>query len=245
MNQQVESHKHHISRQFNQELEDVKNRMLEMGGFIEKQFHDALESLMQADSALARRVRQDDDEINAMEVAIDEECSRILARRQPAASDLRLVLAIIKAIRDLERIGDESSKIAKMAIKLSEEGESPKGYVEVRHIGERVGQMIHGILDAFARYDIEAAWAVAQEDSKVDLDYRSAMREIATYMMEDPRSITRVLNIMWALRALERIGDHVKNISEHVIYVVKGTDVRHQGVDKTLEAMEEEEEEES
>lgn len=240
MNQQVEGHKHHISRQFNAELEDVKNRMLEMGGVIEKQFNDALDSLMQADSELAQRVRKDDDEINAMEIAIDEECSRILARRQPAASDLRLVLAIIKAIRDLERIGDESSKIAKMAIKLSEEGESPKGYLEVRHIGERVGRMIHGILDAFARYDIEAAWAVAQEDSKVDLDYRSAMREIATYMMEDPRSITRVLNIMWALRALERIGDHVKNISEHVIYVVKGTDVRQLGVDKTLEAMEEE-----
>ncbi|MEX2130864.1 MAG: phosphate signaling complex protein PhoU [Pseudohongiellaceae bacterium] len=239
MNQQVEGHKHHISRQYNAELEDVKNRMLEMGGFIEKQFNDALDSLMRADSAMAQRVRHDDDEINAMEIAIDEECSRILARRQPAASDLRLVLAIIKTIRDLERIGDESSKIAKMAIKLSEEGESPKGYMEIRHIGERVGRMIHGILDAFARYDIEAAWSVAQEDAKVDLDYRSAMRETATYMMEDPRSITRVLNIMWALRALERIGDHVKNISEHVIYVVKGTDIRQQGVDRTLEDLEE------
>jgi len=237
MNQQVEGHKHHISRQYNAELEDVKNRMLEMGGFIEKQFNDALDSLMRADSEMAQRVRHDDDEINAMEIAIDEECSRILARRQPAASDLRLVLAIIKTIRDLERIGDESSKIAKMAIKLSEEGESPKGYMEIRHIGERVGRMIHGILDAFARYDIEAAWSVAQEDARVDLDYRSAMRETATYMMEDPRSITRVLNIMWALRALERIGDHVKNISEHVIYVVKGTDIRQLGVDSTLDAM--------
>lgn len=239
MQPQIEGHKHHISRQFNAELEDVKSRMLEMGGVIEKQFNDALESLMQADSELARRVRHDDEEINAREIAIDEECSRILARRQPAASDLRLVLAIIKTIRDLERIGDESSKIAKMAIKLCEEGESPKGYMEVRHIGERVGRMIHGILDAFARYDIEAAWSVAQEDARVDLDYRSAMREIVTYMMEDPRSITRVLNIMWALRALERIGDHVKNISEHVIYVVKGTDVRQHGIDKTLEGMEE------
>lgn len=239
MNQQVEGHSHHISRQFNVELEDLKNHMLEMGGRVEKQFSDALHSIIRADNTLAQKVRQDDEEINALEISIDEECNRILARRQPAASDLRLVLSVIKAIRDLERIGDESSKIAKMAIKLSEEAESPKGYIEVRIIGERVGRMIHAALDAFARYDSDAAWAVAREDDKVDLDYRTAMRELVTYMMEDPRSITRVLNIIWALRALERIGDHVKNICEHVIYVVKGTDVRYRGIDRKLDATEE------
>ena len=244
MNQQLEHHTHHISQQFNIELEEVKNHMLEMGGMVEKQLNDALDAIMEADSGMAQLVRRDDDAINAMEIAIDEDCSRILARRQPAASDLRLVLAVIKAIRDLERIGDESSKIAKMAIKLSEEGESPRGYVEVRHIGERVARMVHMALDSFARYDIESALAVAREDESVDVEYGSAMREMVTFMMEDPRSITRVLNIMWALRALERIGDHAKNIAEHVIYLVKGTDVRHKGSRKAVKNRDITEEEE-
>ena len=223
-------HAHHISQQFNIELEEIKGSMLEMGGMVEKQIGDAIDALINADSSLAQEVRENDAVINDMEINIDESCNRILARRQPAASDLRLVLGIIKAVNDLERMGDESAKIARLAIELTEQGNSSKGYVEIRHIGERVRKMVHMALDAFARYDAEAALEVAKEDVYVDLEYGTAMREMITYMIEDPRSITRVLNIIWALRALERVGDHAKNIAEHVVYIVLGTDVRHIGL---------------
>ena len=175
-------------------------------------------------------MREDDAAINAMEIKIDEECNRILVRRQPAASDLRLVLTIIKTVNDLERIGDESAKVAKLAIELTEQGESSKGYIEIRHIGERVRKMVYTALDAFARYDLDAALQVAREDVSVDVEYSTAMREMITYMIEDPRSITRVLNVKWARRSIGRIGDHAKNIAEHVVYLVKGTDVRHIGL---------------
>ncbi len=228
-------HGHHISQQFNEELEDIKTNLLEMGGLVEQQLTDAIQSIIEADSEVASRVEAADVEVNEMELAIDESCHRILARRQPAASDLRLVLGIIKAINDLERIGDEAAKVARLAGELAQQGEPSKGYVEIRHIGERVRAMVNMSLDAFARYDPEAALAVAREDNNVDMEYGSAMREMITYMIEDPRSITRVLNIIWALRSLERIGDHAKNIAEHVVYMVVGEDVRHAG----LSAMEE------
>ena len=231
MNPRAEGHSHHISRQFNAELEDIKNHMLEMGGAVEKQLADALIAITSADSALASEVLVEEDNIDAMEIKIDEECSLILARRQPAASDLRLVLAIIKTVRDLERIGDESAKIARMAIKLAEEGDYPEGIVEFRHLGDRVSRMVNMALDAFARYDANSALEIAQDDRIVDNEYSSAMRSLITYMMEDPRSISRMLNLLWALRALERIGDHAKNVTEHVIYLVKGMDVRHAPLD--------------
>lgn len=220
-------HSHHISQQFNLELEEIKSNMLEMGGLVEKQLADAVAAIISADSELGNTVRENDDAVNAMQVSLDEACNRILARRQPAASDLRLVLGIIKAVNDLERIGDESAKIARLAVDLSEQGDSSKGYIEIRHIGSRVREMVNMALDAFARYDVDAALAVAREDVNVDMEYRSAMREMVTYMIEDPRSISRVLNIIWALRALERVGDHAKNIAEHVVYMVMGADVRH------------------
>ena len=222
----------HISQQFNAELEDLRNSVLSMGGLVEKQVCDAVEALMSADSDLAMTVCEQDSDVNFMEVSIDQECSRILARRQPAASDLRLVLACSKTASDLERVGDEAAKIARFAIKLSEQGEAPKGYIEARHMGNHVRQMIHDALDAFARFDAEQALEVAKEDKSVDREYKSATRELVTYMMEDPRSITRVLNIMWVLRSLERVGDHARNISEYVIYLVKGTDVRHISIKK-------------
>jgi len=163
-------------------------------------------------------------------MSIDEECVRILARRQPAASDLRLVIAVTKAITDLERVGDEASKIARQAIALTNEGTAPRGYVEVRHIGGYVSKMLQDALDAFARLDMDLAHEVVQMDRTVDLEYSTAMRELVTYMMEDPRSITRVLNIMWTLRALERIGDHARNLAQYVIYLVNGEDVRHTNI---------------
>ena len=180
---------HHISAQFNAELEEVRSHLLAMGGLVEKQVNDAVTALIEADSGLAQQVREIDDQINQMERNIDEECLRILARRQPAASDLRLIISISKSVIDLERIGDEATKIARRAIQLCEEGEAPRGYVEVRHIGDQVRNMVRDALDAFARFDADLALSVAQYDKIIDREYKTALRELATYMMEDPRSI--------------------------------------------------------
>ena len=226
-----EDYGHHISQQFNAELEEIRTHFLAMGGLVEKQVSDAMHALLDGDSALAETVMQNDQKINMMETRIDEELVRILARRQPAASDLRMIIAVSKSITDLERIGDESAKIARYAKALCEEGESPRGYVETRHIGNQVRLMIHDTLDAFARLDVDQAFKVMREDSNIDIEYKTATRALMTYMMEDPRFITRVLNVLWVLRCLERIGDHARNISEQLIYMVKGADVRHTSYD--------------
>ena len=237
MSTQTEDHGQHISQQFNAALEEVKTHMLEMGGAVEKQLSEAIEVVLNSDSGLGQRVIKEDDEIDAMERNIDEECSLIIARRQPAASDLRLVLAIIKTIRDLERIGDESSKIARMGVKLSESGDVAEGFVEFRYLSEKVRSLVNRALDSFARFDVEAALAVAQEDAEVDKYYASAIRSLITYMAEDPAQISRMLNLLWAFRALERVGDHAKNVSEHVIYLVRGTDIRHENLTEIAEQL--------
>ena len=230
-----DGHTQHISQQYNVELEEVRSHLLAMGGLVEKQVSDAVRAVIDADAGLARQVRVIDDQIDIMERGIDEGCLRILARRQPAASDLRLIISISKSVIDLERIGDEASKIARRAIELTEDGEAPRGYVEVRHIGEQVRKMVHQALDAFARFDAELALSVAQYDKLIDREYKTALRELATYMMEDPRSISRVLSVIWVLRSLERVGDHARNIAELVIYLVQGTDVRHLGLKRMAE----------
>lgn len=218
----------HISQQFNADLEKLRTSLLEMGGLVENQLKDAVEALQEADLNLAEKVLQTEKDVNQREVSIDAECTEILARRQPAASDLRLVLIVTKAIRDLERVGDEASKVARMAMELGDSDFAPEGgFVEIRHLSTNVQKMLNAALDAFARFDVRSAIKVMREDKYVDREYKSAMREMVTQMMEDPRSISRVLNIIWALRSLERIGDHARNIAEHVIYLVRGTDVRH------------------
>jgi phosphate transport system protein len=227
---------HHISQKFNEELEDVRNRVLAMGGLVEQQIVDALKALTEGDSTLGRAIEQQDYKVNQMEISIDEECSRILARRQPAASDLRLILAIIKTITDLERIGDEAEKIGRFAARLAEQERPISNYREIEHLGNHVRSMLHDALDAFARLDAEAAFRVAKEDERVDGEYDALSRQSITFMMEDPRTIRRVLDVMWSARALERIGDHAKNICEYTIYLVRGKDVRHTG----FEAMERE-----
>ena len=232
MNSNRDNLPNHISQQFHADLEDIRGQMLEMGGIVERQISNALDALVNADSGLGSRVIDEDDAVDALEVKIDEDCNLIIARRQPAASDLRLVLAIIKAIRDLERIGDESSKIARAAVKLSEKGELPQGMVEVKNLGERVKNMLRLSLDAFVRHDVEAALAVAQEDASVDNEYGLAMKSMISYMMEDPESIAKTLHLLWAIRAMERIGDHAKNICEHVVYLVEGMDIRHEDLDQ-------------
>ena len=227
-----DGYSHHISQQFNFELEEVKTHLLEMGGLVENQVRDAIKSLVDCDSGIAADVKLGDKTINAMEVSIDEECARIIARRQPAASDLRLIIAVSKIVIDLERVGDEAGKIATQAINLIESGESSRGFAEVRHIGNHVAYMVRDALDAFARLDVDMALAVAKEDKLVDKEYSTAVRSIITYMMEDPRTISEMLNVLWTLRSLERIGDHARNIAEHVIFLVKGKDVRHLGLQK-------------
>ncbi|ABD83006.1 phosphate signaling complex protein PhoU [Saccharophagus degradans] len=229
----------HISQQYNADLEKLRTQLLEMGGVVEDQVADAVNAIENADGGLAEKVLKTEDEVDRREVELDEACTLILARRQPAASDLRLVLMVAKATRDLERMGDEANKIAKMAIALNDEGESPRGYVELRHLASNVLKLVNTSLDAFARFDVYAAMKVVRDDKDIDREYKSSMRELITYMMEDPRSISRVMNVMWALRALERIGDHARNIAEHVIYLVHGMDVRHISpaeIEKQLEA---------
>lgn len=226
----------HISRQYNVELENIRSLVLQMGGLVEQQIDQAITALVQGNQPLAEATIVADYKVNNMEVTIDEECTQILARRQPAAGDLRLVLAVIKTITDLERIGDEAEKIARMAVQLAGEERPKNNYREIQSLGNHARWMVHDALDAYARMDTEAAVRVAREDRKLDHEYDGVMRQMVTFMMEDPRTISRVLNIIWAARAIERIGDHARNICEYVIYLVKGKDVRH----ISLEQMEKE-----
>ncbi len=227
---------HHISRQFNVELEDLRNRVLTMGGLVEDQIARAVRALVEGDVELAEQVITNDYQVNALEVAIDEECTHILARRQPAASDLRLIVAVIKTITDLERMGDEAERIARMAIHLAALDRPRSQYLEIQNLGDHVRELTHAALDAFARMDAEAAAQVAQRDTKVDLEYEGIIRQSVTHMMEDPRAIARTLDVMWSARALERIGDHARNICEYVIYLVKGKDVRHTSLEQMEKA---------
>ena len=222
------SFENHIMKQFDDELEEIRTRLMEMGGKVEQQLQNAIRAVSEADSKLAEEVIAEEQRVDDMEVDIDEACILIIARRQPAASDLRLVMMVTKAVNDLERIGDEAKKIANHAVILAEQGGTSEGYTEVRHLGQSVSSMLANALDAFARFDVEAAMRTLEEDKQIDLDYKTALRELVTYMMEDPRSITRVINILWVIRSLERIGDHAKNLCEQIVFVVKGKDIRHQ-----------------
>ncbi|MFC3701886.1 phosphate signaling complex protein PhoU [Reinekea marina] len=217
----------HTSAQFTAELEQARKHLMQMGGLVEQQLEMAFNALQNVDTKVAEQTITLDKEVNEMEVKIDEECTQILARRNPAASDLRFIIAVTRAVTDLERIGDEASKIAKQALEIADAGNGPQSFVELRHIGEKVRQMVQQALDSFARLDTDQALSVLQQDKAVDLEYGTAIRTLVTKMMEDPRMISHALNVMWALRSLERIGDHARNIGESVIYLVKGKDVRH------------------
>ncbi|MBK9131452.1 MAG: phosphate signaling complex protein PhoU [Gammaproteobacteria bacterium] len=228
---------HHISAQYNEELEDLRNRVLNMGGLVEQQIADAVTALVDGDGERCELVINRDVNVNSMEVEIDEECTRVLARRQPAAGDLRLIVAIIKTITDLERIGDQAEKVARIGLHLMEMERPKNRYMEIYNLGEHVRLMMHNTLDVFARLDPEAALQVTREDKNIDDEYEGVMRQMVTYMMEDPRTIRRSLDIMWSLRALERIGDHSKNICEYVIYLVNGKDVRHLSLEQMENAV--------
>ncbi|GGP46323.1 phosphate transport system regulatory protein PhoU [Shewanella algicola] len=216
----------HISGQFNAELEDIRNRVLAMGGLVERQLEQALDALATLDTELAQTVINGDHKVNGMEVSIDEECTRIIAKRQPAASDLRMIIAITKTIADLERIGDACVRIAKAALENRANNQQPL-LVSIENMGRHATRMLHSTLDALARMDADQALELHKADAKLDKEYEGIIRQLMTHMMEDPRSIPGVLDVLWAARAVERVGDRCKNICEYVIYYVKGKDVRH------------------
>ena len=217
----------HISRRFNRDIEDLRNKVLAMGGLVESQLSQAIAAIVSGDSELGLQVAKDDFKVNNLEVEIDEDCGRILATRAPAASDLRLIVAIIKTITDLERIGDEAEKIGFLASKLAAMDRPTDSYRELKTLGNHVSHMVRDSMNAFARLDVDGALETVREDERVDDEYEAISRQCITFMMEDPRSIKRVMNVTWAARSLERIGDHAKNICEYVIYMVQGRDVRH------------------
>ncbi len=217
----------HTSKQFDAELEAVRTQVLQMGGLVEEQIMQAVDAFGSGNMEVIVRVVENDHRVNSMEVDLDEACSHIIARRQPAAGDLRLIIAVIKTITDLERIGDEAEKIARMA-RLSHTAERmhmPK--IDIRHMASLTLGMLRAALDSFARLDSPAAQSVVEQDDAVDNEFRSMLRQLITFMMEDPRTISRCLEVLFIAKALERIGDHSKNMAEYVIYMVEGRDVRH------------------
>lgn len=218
----------HISKQFETDLDTTRTRVLQMGGLVEAQILAAIEAYATGDAALIERVIENDRRVNGYEVAIDGACNHIVVKRQPAASDLRLIMAISKIVTDLERSGDEAEKIARMARGIHEHGgQHAQRFPAIRHAAQIAVRMLRQALDAFARLDAVLAADVVKEDVAIDDEFRSILRQLITYMMEDPRTISPGLEIVWVAKAIERIGDHAKNMAEQVIYIVKGTDVRH------------------
>jgi phosphate transport system protein len=224
----------HTVKQFDIQLANLRNLVLEMGGLVEEQIQHAIQALDDEDLTAAREVIARDQVINGLQVKTDEDCVSIIALRQPLGSDLRLIMSLSKIVTDLERIGDEAEKIARMTIKTYDGDSSPPSAKLLRDVvpmAKLAQDMLHGCLDALARLDVEKAVEVAQGDEELDQEFQSALRRLITYMMEDPRTIGHAINVIFIVKALERIGDHSKNIAEYIIYLVKGKDVRHVSMD--------------
>ena len=222
----------HLSKQYDIDLETIRTRVLEMGGLVEAQILAAIDGFTTGDLDEIERVIADDHRVNAFEVGIDNDCSQIIVRRQPAAGDLRMILAIGKTVTDLERIGDEAAKIARTSKQIHGRGRLPAPpLADIKHVGGVAVGMLRKALDALARLDPIAAAAIVREDVAIDEEFRSIVRQLITFMMEDPRTISTALEIMLIAKSIERIGDHSKNMAEQVIYIVKGTDVRHTRVE--------------
>ncbi len=218
----------HSSKQYDNDLEAIRSKVLLMGGTVETQFLDAMTCFRIGNLERADRVIRDDDVVNQLEVALDDACSHLIVRRQPAANDLRTVMATIKVISDLERIGDEATKIARTANSLHGRGAVTVNHDEtVRAIASSASNMLHDALDAFARLDDKQALQVIEQDAFINHEFRSILRNLISFMMEDPRTISAALDTLWVAKAIERIGDHAKNIAEYVIYIVEGKDIRH------------------
>jgi phosphate transport system protein len=224
----------HISRRFNEELEEVRSQVLNMGGVVEEQLSNALKVLVSDEVELAKSVIDADVRVNSLEVEIDEECTRIVVRRQPAASDLRLIMAVIKTINELERIGDEAKRVAKMSREELSGMLQEDVRAELTQMGDLVRDMLRQVLDAFARTDIDTAVGVVKADKKVDKKYKKLTKKLIKQMRNDPDAVPAVVNVMWAVRSLERLADRCQNIAENIIYMVLGTDVRHIKLDDIL-----------
>ncbi len=223
----------HLSTQFDVELNSVSSRVMELGGLVESQIRQAIYALAQFNGAAADQVIEIEARVNAMEIEIDRELSSIIARRQPTAKDLRLLIAISKTTANLERVGDESAKIARMVKSIIESGSAralPSS--ELRVAADLASGLLRKALDAFARLDTAQAVAILREDDLIDREFDGFVRKLVTYMMEDPRKISASLDLLFLAKAIERIGDHAKNIAEFVIYIVKGADVRHTSVEQ-------------
>lgn len=227
------SNSRHTLIQFDAELDEVREQVMLMGRLVENQIRLAMEALTSNDVPLMERVIEDDRRVNGMEVAIDEKCVQVIARRQPAANDLRMVMTVIKTITDLERIGDEAKNVARMGKQLSqrEHLRLPR-YTEIRRAARLVLDMLHQSLDAFARLDISSVTHVIRQDKLVDDDYRVILRYLVAVMMEDPRTISSALEILFVAKAIERMGDHAQNMAEYMIYLIKGRDARHISVEE-------------
>ena len=234
----MEEHFHqHISRQFNQELEELRKDVMTMGGLAEQMIADAVMALIEGESARAEQVIENDHQVNQMEKQIDLQCIQILARRQPTASDLRLVMAIIKTVNDIERVGDEAEQIAKMAIRLVSRDRPRGNYRELETMGTHVRAMIRDALNGFARLEPEVAIALKRQDQKVDSEYEAILRQYYSYLVEEPRNTSRILDSIWVARSLERIGDHAKNIGEYIVYMVEGKDIRRATVEEIEQSL--------
>ncbi len=218
----------HLSSQFDADLNTVSSRIMELGGLAESQIAQAIYALENYDIESARRVTEIESRVNSLEVEIDHELAAVIARRQPTARDLRLLIAISKTTTNLERVGDEATKIARRVQSIIEGG-APGGLPasELHVAAEIASGMLRKTLDAFARLDVNAAVAIMREDDQIDTEFDGFVRKLITYMMEDPRKISASLDLLFIAKAIERIGDHAKNIAEFIIYVVKGADVRH------------------
>jgi len=224
----------HSSTQYSQDLETIRSKVLLMGGMVESQFYDAMACFRSGDTELASKVIDTDRNVNQLEIALDEACSNLIVKRQPAAIDLRTIMATIKVITNLERIGDEARKIARVSKQVHERNVGSIGHFEiVRLIAHNAAEMLHDSLDAFARLDEKQAARVITQDDAIDYGFEAIMRSLITFMMEDPRTISTALDTLWVAKAIERIGDHATNIAEYVIYVVGGKDIRHSQYAKT------------
>jgi phosphate transport system protein len=223
----------HLSSQFDSELSSVSARFMELGGLVESQIRQAIYALSQFSVEVATQVTQTENKVNAMEVEIDREISSIIGRRQPTARDLRLLMAISKATANLERVGDEAEKIARMVLSIIENG-APRSLpsMELRVASDMASGLLRKALDAFARLDTATALSILKEDDLIDKEFDGFVRKLVTYMMEDPRTISPSLDLLFLAKAIERIGDHAKNIAELIIYIVKGADVRHTSIDQ-------------
>jgi len=228
----------HLSSQFDSELNGVSSRVMELGGMVEAQIHQAIYSLAQFDAETADRVMETEHRVNALEMEIDRELSSIIARRQPTARDLRLLIAISKTTANLERVGDEANKMARMVKSIIESGAAralPSN--ELRVAGDLASGLLRKALDAFARLDVNAAVSILKDDDLIDNEFDGFVRKLVTYMMEDPRTISASLDLLFLAKAIERIGDHSKNIAEFIIYIVKGADVRHTSMEEIESAV--------